>query len=99
MNKVRLFYTQCLEVLRTGARAEGLRTIIDLNSNAKSENVRLSAAKYLDSEGSSDKPGVQVNVQVNNAPGYVIDVGKGSDEAQRIAHLAGSTSTVLDNID
>lgn len=95
---VREFYSNCLDVLRTGARHEGLHTILELNKTANSENVRLQAAKYLDSEGQSDKTQVQVNVGVVNAPGYSIQMNEDQAErARQIAKQAGSTSNVLDH--
>jgi len=97
MPKVRQFHAQCYEVLRTGLRAEGLHTIADLNRAAKSENVKLQAAKYLESEGQSDKQQVNVNVGVAVAPGYMIDIGSDTDELRRIAQQSGSTATIIDN--
>lgn len=62
-----------IEVLRTSARPEAVRRIIDLISSAESEKVQLHAAKYIDSNGLADRP--QFNVQVNvQQPGYVLAI-------------------------
>jgi len=97
MPKVRAYHSLCLQVLRDGGRAKGLRKIMDLTDTAKSENVQLQAAKYLDSEGNSDRSQVTVNVGINNAPGYVIDMGEDAKDVTQIALLSGSTSNCLDN--
>ncbi len=100
MPKVRQFYGDCLDVLRSGAVAEGINTIIELNRGAESEHVRLQAAKYLDSEGQSDKQQVNVNVGIVNAPGYSIQMSE--EQAQKTREIldqAGSTCSVLDKID
>lgn len=90
------YYNEQLDVLRTGGRATALNRIVSLARKSDSEKVGLDAAKYLDSNGNSDRPQVNVGVQVNVRPGYVIRVGTDTEHVQQIAHQSGSACNVLD---
>ena len=84
------------EVLRASLRPRALQRIGELSDKSKSEKVGLDAAKYLDSNGNSDRHQVSVGVQVNVAPGYLIDVSNVSDRSRQIAEQAGSTANCID---
>lgn len=80
-------YRDELEVLRTSARPRALHKIEHLSQNAGSERIQLDAAKYLD--GGDGRGGVTVNVGVNAniAPGYMVDVSGYTADLQDVAQM------------
>jgi hypothetical protein len=96
------YYDQLVTDMRTGERARNVRVAIDIrddramSESAAGNRVRLEAARYIDGEPANG--GVTVNVGINNqvSPGYVIDVSSvGPDVAAALAK-AGSHANVLD---
>jgi hypothetical protein len=86
-----------MDVLRESARPRALQRIAELADDSESEKVGLDAAKYLDSNGKSDQTYINLGVQVNVAPGYVIAVPTGGKEARQTAQQAGSTRNCLED--
>lgn len=81
------FYNAELEVLRTGERPRSIAKIAGLRDSAASERIQLDAAKYLD--GGDGRGGVTVNVGVNAniAPGYMVDVSGYTADLQDVAQM------------
>ncbi len=90
------YYNEQLDVLRNSARPRALQRIADLADKSESEKVGLDAAKYLDSGGKSDQTNINLGVQVNVSPGYVIAVPSADKQARQIAQQAGSVANCLD---
>lgn len=90
------FYNEQIEVLRTGERPKSIHRIAELRDKAQSERVQLEASKYLDT-GDRQSGGVQVNVGVNIAPGYQVDVSQHVQGSDQLLKLAGSTRNVLES--
>lgn len=82
---VRAYYNEQVEVLKADARPGAARRIVSLMEQERSLKVALDAAKYLDSNGNSDRGGgVTVNVGVQVTPGYVIDLGEDEGDSQML---------------
>lgn len=82
------YFNAQMDVLRTGARPQAFHQIATLSESAKSEKVKLDAAKYLESEGKAGS-GPVINLGINIAPGYLIDLhAYDQGELTQIEHQA-----------
>lgn len=61
----------------------------------KSERVQLEAAKYLDGQGKDGSPSVNVQINNNILPGYVIDLSEPDEKAPQIVDLEANGSKAL----
>lgn len=90
-------YEQTVDVFRNSLKHRAVHQINHLMEDGSTERVVLDAAKVLLNDV---KPGLTVNVGIQNqiAPGYLVDVGN-SDvrKRQQILDSAGSTASIIDN--
>jgi hypothetical protein len=89
---VKAEYARLLEVFRTSERSRNLHAGIKLRDEAKSERVRLEAAKWLHGEHLPGGATVNVGVGVLVQPGYVLDLREDEeslrrDREARLAHI------------
>jgi hypothetical protein len=87
------YWNEWRDVLRTSEGPRSIHKIAHLRDNAESERVQLDAAKHLD--GGDKGAGVTVNVGVNIAPGYMVDVMEHQAGARQILNQAKSQRNLL----
>jgi hypothetical protein len=94
VDNVRSYFDQSLMVFKTSLRPRAVHKLGHLMDKAESERVQLEAAKYL--EGMGNAGGIQINlgVQTNISPGYMVDVTTKQSGASEILQRAGSVRKV-----
>ena len=94
---VRTFYKNEVDALRTSEHARNIHTGVEVRDDkTQPGKTRVDAAKYLD----GDSRGITVNVGIQNniSPGYIVDVSQTNDqEVAAILRRAGSTGNVIEH--
>lgn len=76
-------YRNSLQILRESEKPKSIHRLAELRDQNESLKVSLDAAKTLANEDRSG-PTVQVGVNVNVQPGYIVNLGKHEEKARQL---------------